>query len=97
VEDQDYHDRLVGFVTEERTWLSQRLRDRGFDVLPSAANFVFARPPAGHDARAVAEGLMHHKVLVRHYERPPITGWFRVTIGTREQHERLLEALREVM
>ena len=97
VEDQDYHDRLVGFVTEERTWLSQRLRDRGFDVLPSAANFLFARPPTNHDARAVAEGLEHRKVLVRHYERPPIAGWFRVTIGTREQHERLLEALREVM
>jgi histidinol-phosphate aminotransferase len=97
VEDQDYHDRLVGFVIEERTWLSQRLRDRGFDVLPSAANFLFARPPTGHDARAVAGGLEHRKVLVRHYERPPIAGWFRVTIGNREQHERLLEALREVM
>jgi len=97
IEDRDYHRRLVRFVTEERAWLSEQLRKRGFDLLPSAANFVFVRPPTGHDAQAVAHGLKDRKVLVRHYERPPIAGWFRVSIGTREQHERLLEALLEVM
>ena len=97
IEDRDYHRRLVRFVTEERGWLSEQLRDRAFDLLPSAANFVFARPPADHDAQAVARGLQERKVLVRHYDRSPVAGWFRVTIGTREQHERLLEALLEVM
>ncbi len=97
IEDRVYHDRLVSFVTEERTWVSERLRERGFDVLPSAANFVFARPSAGGDMRAIAGRLDRRKVLIRCYDRPPIAGWFRVTIGTREQHERLLEALREVM
>ena len=96
IEDRAYHDRLVSFVTEERTWLSERLGERGFDVLPSAANFVFARPPFARDMRAIAGSLERRKVLVRGYDRPPIAGWFRVTIGTREQHERLLEALREV-
>ncbi len=97
IEDRDHHDRLVSFVIEERAWLARRLCDRGFDVLPSAANFVFARPPEAYDARGVAQGLRKRHVLVRHYERPPIDGWFRVTIGTRQQHERLLEALSEVM
>ena len=97
IEDHEYHDRLVSFVIDERTWLSERLRERGFEVLPSAANFVFARPPAGRDMRAIAGRLERRKVLIRCYEHPPIAGWFRVTIGTREQHERLLEALREVM
>jgi histidinol-phosphate aminotransferase len=97
VEDRDYHDRLVRFVVEERAWLAGRLRDAGFEVPPSAANFLFTRPAAGRDAAAIAHGLRERGVLVRHYDREPIAGWLRVTIGTREQHERLLAALQEVM
>jgi len=36
-------------------------------------------------------------VLIRHYDREPIAGWFRITIGTRAQHERLLTALKEIL
>jgi histidinol-phosphate/aromatic aminotransferase/cobyric acid decarboxylase-like protein len=36
-------------------------------------------------------------VLVRHYDREPIAGWLRITIGTREQHEKLLAALEEIL
>ncbi|MBO0685836.1 MAG: histidinol-phosphate transaminase [Candidatus Dormibacteraeota bacterium] len=97
IDDHDYHDRLVGFVVEERAWLGQELRKRGFEVTPSATNFVFARPPAGHDAEALYRGLRDRKVLVRHYAHEPIAGWFRVTVGTREQHRALLGALEEVM
>ena len=97
VEDRDYHDRLVRFVVDERAWLAEQLRSLGFELLPSAANFVFARPPAGVDAATLVAGLQQRKVLVRRYDHQPIAGWLRVTIGTREQHERLLQALREVM
>ena len=95
VEDMAYHDRLVEFVVAERAWLAGRLRATGFEVSPSAANFVFARPPAA--AADVAAALKQHRVLVRHYDRPPIEGWFRITVGTREQHERLLTALQEIL
>ena len=97
VEDVEYHRRLVDFVVGERAWLSERLRAAGFEVLPSATNFVFARPPAGRDAGALHAALGERRVLVRHYDRDPIAGWFRVSVGTREQHEALLQALREVM
>ena len=95
VEDMAYHDRLVEFVVGERTWLADRLRERGFEVAPSATNFVFTRPP--RQASEVAAALKKRRVLVRHYDRPPIDGWFRITIGTREQHERLLAALQEIL
>ena len=95
VTDMAYHDRLVGFVVAERAWLAARLRDAGFEVSPSAANFLFARPPA--PANQVAEALREHRVLVRHYDHPPIQGWFRITVGTRDQHERLLNALEEIL
>ena len=97
IEDQDYHDQLVRFVTAERAWLGGELAGIKWEVLPSAANFVLARPPVPYDALTVARGLRERRVLVRHYERPPIAGWLRITIGNREQHERLLRALQEVM
>jgi histidinol-phosphate aminotransferase len=97
IEDREYHDRLVDFVTGERTWLAGQLRQRGFEVAPSSANFLFTRTPAGYDAGVVHAGLRERRVLVRHYEQEPIAGWLRVTVGTREQHDRLLDALQEVM
>jgi histidinol-phosphate aminotransferase len=45
----------------------------------------------------VADALRERRILLRHYDREPIAGWFRVTIGTRDQHERLLEALKEIL
>jgi histidinol-phosphate aminotransferase len=41
--------------------------------------------------------LRERRILVRHYDREPIAGWFRVSVGTREQHQALLQALKEVM
>lgn len=97
IRDREHHDALVRFVVEERGRLAVELERRGLEVLPSAANFLFCRPPAALDATAVFEGLRQRRVLVRHYTREPIAGWFRVTIGTCEQHLTLLRALDEVM
>jgi histidinol-phosphate aminotransferase len=58
---------------------------------------VFVNPAPGNAAAAVADALRERRILVRHYDRDPIAGWFRITIGTREQHERLLEALKEIL
>ena len=97
IEDREYHDDLVGFVTAERGWLASQLHARGFELAPSATNFLFTRPPAGCDASRLHEALRDLKVLVRHYEQKPIAGWLRVTVGTREQHQVFLDALQEVM
>jgi histidinol-phosphate aminotransferase len=63
--------------------------------VPSAANFVFARPPK--PAAEVAAALRERKILVRHYDREPIAGWLRITVGTRDQHEQLSAALKEIL
>lgn len=97
IEDEDHHRRIVEHVVSERAWLEGRLRDAGFEHGPSAANFVFVKPPLRSTAAAVADALRERRVLIRHYDREPIAGWFRITIGTREQHERLLAALREIL
>ena len=81
----------------ERSWLAEQLREQRFEVSPSAANFLFVEPPPGSSAPAVADALRERQILIRHYDREPIAGWLRITIGTREQHERLLSALKEIL
>jgi histidinol-phosphate aminotransferase len=97
IQDQAHHQKIVEHVVAERTWLAEQLRDLRFDVAPSAANFLFVQPPFGNSAAAVADALRERRILIRHYHREPIDGWFRITIGTRDQHERLLEAATEIL
>jgi len=94
--DEEHHRKIVDFVVAEREWLAERLAGQGFDMSPSAANFVFVKPPR-ISAAAVADALREQRILVRRYDLEPIAGWLRITIGTREQHERLLVALKEIL
>ncbi|HSS94262.1 MAG TPA: histidinol-phosphate transaminase [Candidatus Dormibacteraeota bacterium] len=97
IKDEVHHRRIVEYVVGERAWLEEQLREAGFEHSPSAANFVFVKPPLGASAAAVADALRERRVLVRHYDRDPIAGWFRITVGTRDQHVRLLSALKEIL
>jgi histidinol-phosphate aminotransferase len=97
IEDDEHHKRIVSHVVAERGWLEDQLREQGFEHAPSAANFVFVKPPLGASAAALADALRERRILVRHYDREPIAGWIRITIGTRDQHEKLLAALKEIL
>ena len=77
--------------------LVQDLRDLGFEVLPSAANFVFARVP-GRDGGGIAAKLRERSIIVRHFSKPArIAEFMRITVGTDEQCAGLLEALRDIV
>ena len=95
IEDEAHHRKLVEAVVENREDLTRDLGRLGFDVVPSATNFVFAKPPK--PAAGVVAALRVRKILVRHYDREPIAGWIRTTIGTRDQHDKLLAALKEIL
>jgi histidinol-phosphate aminotransferase len=97
IEDETHHRKIVDYVVAERAWLEDQLREQGFEHAPSAANFVFVKPPASASAAAVADALRERRVLIRHYDREPIKGWFRITVGTRDQHQVLLAALKEIL
>src|SRR6267143_4031794 len=97
IEDEAHHRKIVEYAVHERAWLEEQLREQGFEHSPSAANFVFVKPPLGNSAAAVADALRERRILIRHYDFDPIEGWFRITIGTRPQHELLLSALREIL
>jgi hypothetical protein len=75
-----------------REALAAALVRLGFEVLPSAANFLFAR----HRERAGAElfeALRRDGVLVRHFKHPRIDRFLRITVGTEAQNARLIAAL----
>ena len=80
-------------VITDREALAVALTARGFEVLPSAANFLFVRHP-DFTGEGLAAGLRERDVIVRHFSRPErIAQWLRITIGTPAQNAALLEAL----
>jgi histidinol-phosphate aminotransferase len=83
-------------VLSERDATTRGLETLGFEILPSAANFVFARRP-GFAGAELASGLRKRAVIVRHFNKPRTADYLRITIGTREQTERLLQALGEIV
>ncbi|EXI71479.1 MAG: Histidinol-phosphate aminotransferase [Candidatus Accumulibacter sp. SK-11] len=68
----------------------------GFDVLPSAANFIFVRHPQ-HDAGELAARLRQRGIIVRHFRLPRIEQYLRITVGSDEQCNLLLQALQELL
>lgn len=92
-EDEDWFQDSRDGVIRERKRVAERLQALGFEVLPSRANFVFARHPdwAGID---LANGLREQGVIVRHFNKPRIHEFLRITIAKAPQNDALLEALK---
>ncbi|PKM27653.1 MAG: histidinol-phosphate transaminase [Gammaproteobacteria bacterium HGW-Gammaproteobacteria-13] len=91
-EDKAYFEQTCQRVIESREAVVAGLQKLGFEVLPSKANFVFARHP-GKDAATLAAGLREQGVIVRHFKQQRIAQFLRITIGTPEQNQALLDAL----
>ena len=91
--DTEYFEQTCQQVIKLRTSLTAELTALGYDVLPSHANFVFARPNDG-DAMTVANVLREQGIIVRHFDKPRVQEYLRITIGTAAQHERLIHALK---
>ncbi len=93
--DEDYFQRTRRAVMEEREALVTKMAKLGFETIPSAANFIFSRHPA-HDAAQIVAGLRSHGVIVRHFNKPRIEQYLRITVGTPQQNQALLDALAQV-
>lgn len=94
-EDRSYFEQTCQAVIDSREQLVAELNGLGFEVLPSAANFVFARHP-GRDAAAIAAALREQGVIVRHFKQARIAQFLRISIGTPAQNQALLDALRSL-
>ncbi|MDR2689046.1 MAG: histidinol-phosphate transaminase [Azoarcus sp.] len=96
VEDDEHFRASCRKVIASRETLSARLRELGFEVLPSAANFIFARAPL-HDAATLAATLRQHAIIVRHFRTPRIEQFLRITVGTDEACAHLVDVLADEM
>jgi len=92
LDDQAYAKKTWQAVRSERARLSAELGKRGFEVIPSQANFVFARCPRGNAADVYAS-LKRQGILVRFFDKPGLADKLRFTVGTTEQNDAVLTAL----
>ncbi len=93
IEDHAYFESMCARVVASRTRLVDAMTRLGFDVLPSAANFIFARHPA-RDGAELAAALRERSIIVRHFKNPArIAPFLRITVGTDAQCDALVDAL----
>jgi len=96
MEDTAYFDATRRAVIASRDQLVSEMSALGFEVIPSAANFIFARHPL-HDAEKSALALRQRSIIVRHFKSPQrIAQFLRITIGTEAECAALVAALREI-
>ncbi|WMP16968.1 histidinol-phosphate transaminase [Thiothrix lacustris] len=93
--DKEYFASTCQQIIATREMTVQKLTELGFSVLPSAANFVFARPPAGN-AEALYLALKQRGVLVRYFNKLRINEYLRITIGTDDEMNTFLQILAEL-
>ena len=97
IEDVEYAEASSRMIIESRSRLTTGLRELGFEVLPSAANFVLARHEA-QDAAGLSASLRRRGVIVRHFRNPSrVVPFMRITVGTDAQCGALLAALHELL
>ncbi len=96
VQDQDYFKASCAEVIAVRETLVRDLRALGFEVLPSAANFIFTQHPKASGA-VLTDGLRARAIIVRHFKLPRIDNFMRITVGTPEQCQALVAALKSML
>lgn len=96
VQDREYFQSCCDKIIATRKATTEALEALGFSVLPSKANFVFAKPPEGKSAEALYLALKEKGVLVRYFNKPRISEYLRITIGTDQEMQQLIECLKAI-
>lgn len=92
INDESYFQETLAKVVSSRARLARGLESLGFEVLPSAANFVLARN-SSKSGEEWQGHLRSHGIIVRHFSKPRLQDWIRITVGTDAEVDLLLEAL----
>ncbi|MCK0164306.1 histidinol-phosphate transaminase [Marinobacter sp. S6332] len=94
-EDQDWFQKCCEGVISERERMTSSLEGLNFEVLPSKANFVFARHNE-QSGESLTKALREQGIIVRHFNKPRISEFLRITIGTPEQNDALITGLKSL-
>ena len=95
IEDEEYTQKNIAEICRERELTRNALCEMGFDVLDSKTNFLFAHHEKISGIR-IFEALKERHIMIRHFSKPGINDWNRITIGTHEQMQAMLNALKEI-
>jgi histidinol-phosphate aminotransferase len=95
LDDEAYFRASCQQVIATRDYTTKALTQLGFEVLPSMANFVFAKPTR-LAAQAVFEALRAQQIIVRYFNKPRISDYLRISIGSQQDMEALVAALQEI-
>ncbi len=96
LEDRAWFEQTRDAIMRSRDTLVVQLQRLGFEVLPSTANFIFARHPH-HDAAQLQQQLRERAIIVRHFRQPRIEQFLRITIGTEAECAALVAALDAIL
>jgi len=94
--DKPYFEETVAKIVSTRDHTITALQELGFDVLSSAANFVFATHPK-QNAEKIFQALRERKIIIRHFDAPRIKQYLRISIGTDIEMAALIKALTEIL
>ena len=95
LEDAAYFEKNCAAIRETREWTAGALRELGFTMPDSKTNFLFVKHPQ-MDGGLLYRKLKERRILVRHFDTPKLKDYNRITIGTKQQMEALVAAIREI-
>ncbi len=96
IEDENYYIGCRQKIISTRARVREELEKMGFICTDSKANFIFARPPKG-DAERIYKALYEKKVLVRYFPSGRTKEYLRISIGSDEQMDKFLDAVKDIL
>ena len=94
--DEDYIQKNCQAIMEVREWTMQQMKEAGFILTDSKANFIFAMHPQA-DGKEIYLRMKKKGVLIRHFDVPRLYQYNRITVGSKQQMEIFLEKINEVL
>ena len=94
--ENEYYMNNCRTIVEVREWTKEQLKELGFTMTDSKANFIFAKHP-GLSGESLYQQLKERGILVRHFSRQDIADYNRITVGTKEQMEALLLQIKAIL
>lgn len=96
LEDGEYFATCCQRIMDSRQWLTDKLLTLNFEVLPSSTNFLFAAPQT-QAAETVYQQLRERGILVRYFNKPVLNQYLRISIGSQDECQALVDALQEIL
>ena len=96
LQENDYYMANCRKIIKSRDYTKKQLEKLGFEVLPSQTNFLFAKTDKISGMELYLQ-LKAKGVLVRHFEKPRISSYNRITIGSQKQMQSFIAAVKEIL